>query len=129
MKFYRLRSKYGKHFLSPSEEDMKDQVECRNEPDDNDWFYEEIEIPDKDIGICWNNFPHIKTPSLVTTTGSPTCSVGMVRIERSGKRNKTDDIIKDKDDFFDMFGGGCSECPYFISQIELDEIVESHYGR
>jgi hypothetical protein len=30
--------------------------------------------------------------------------------------------------FYNVFGGGCSECPYFISQIELDEIVESHYG-
>lgn len=107
MKFYRLRDKKwgGKYFLSVSEEDMKHQVEYRNEPNEflqtpatNNWYYDTVEIDNDAVGICWNNFPSIKTPSLLTTPYSPMCSVGMVRSERSGDRVRTDDIIEDEND-------------------------------
>ena len=142
MKFYRLRHmKHGMYFLSVSEEDMKYQVNSRNRPseyypnleelnnpDSDDWWYDTVEIDDRAIGICINNFPKVNTPSLLTTSHSPICSVGMVRTERSGYRQRSNDIFKDKKD--EGFGlmGTCSSCPYFISYKQLEEIVESNFS-
>ena len=130
MKFYRLRKgKKIKGFLSATREDIIRQVQFRNRDLTEEevkselerevfkyWWYDEVEIEEEDVGICWNNFPHIGTPSAIVTAHSPLCGVGSVRIDRSGKRKRADDV-KFKE-------GTCSECPYFISGIQLDEVAE-----
>lgn len=127
MKFYQLTHKGNKHFLSPDEKDMKYQADYRNKDKDKSWSYKEVEVDDRIVGICWNNFPQLKTPSGVVTTSSPMCSVGSTRTERSGNRARKDDLFfDDKVDALSLFGT-CSECPYFISQKELAEIVQTHY--
>lgn len=130
MKVYRLVSNdkmfnlFSTAFFSPVEEDMKKEVSFRNEDEEEPgWSYKEDEVPDKEIGICWNNFPNINTPSLLTAERESSCSVGLVRMDRSGNRKRTDDISEDA-----LYG--CSQCPYFISYTQLTEIVkEQNMGR
>lgn len=123
MKVYRLVSNnkvfnlFSTAFFSPVEEDMKKEVSFRNEDEEEPgWSYKEDEVPDGEMGICWNNFPNVNTPSLLTAEKEGPCSVGLVRIDRSGDRVRTDDVSND--------GSGCSECPYFISYTQLTEIMK-----
>lgn len=128
MKFYRLTRSGNGFFLSPDEEDIKYEADYRNkENGDGKWSYKEIEVDDRAVGICWNNFPRLKTPSGIVTTGSPMCSVGITRMERVGDRARQDDLFFDETNQHLSLFGGCSECPYFISQKELAEIVQTHY--
>lgn len=93
---------------------MKRKVEWYKEhyPEKNP-HYKKIKVDRNDLGLCFN------TPEHITPKWEEQCSVGLVRVLRSGTRDGVEDT------------GTCFSCPKWIPMEKLDDIyseqrVKSH---
>lgn len=105
MKIYQILLDGKGRFTDTVKERMERKIEWyRERYPDMDVDYREIEVDSEDIGLCFN-YDFKMVPKW-----EGQCSVGLVRVGRSGTRDGIEDDCT------------CNSCPKFIPYTKLKEI-------